>query len=252
MSFKDKTLEVEKSDEGDVDERSTLMHLADHIYRKIEPHIGNNELEVEVRLCSHQVPIMELQQPYTILSKQFGPQPGKIKVGVTKEGFEAIKNYLIATKTDTDHPPLMTTTEDVKVNNERYSYDLINSDTGPIRKLTSVIIKQRILFVDVAINREDINYDFRFSINTESPVSIPATSPTKKMYSYTRFKKRISIKDGLFLYDLTEIRTSSEDLSYEIEIEGCFERENPKEDLTREWLVELMQRILSLAAIASK
>ncbi|CCW64325.1 unnamed protein product [Phytomonas sp. EM1] len=245
-------LQAGKKNYDNADDGSALMDLVEHVYGKIEPHIGCDGLEIEVRLCSHQVPTTELLQPFTIISRQCGPRPGKIKVGVTKDGFEAIKKYLIETKTDTEHPPLQAFTEDVILNSKRYSYDIIGSGTERVRKLAAVMVKRRLHVVDVAVNQKGSHYDLRFSVSLESGVSTPAQPPMSKMNSYTRFKERMSIEDDLFRYDLTQVHASGEDVSYEVEIEGCFKGRNAREELTREWLAELTQRVLKLAEIASK
>ncbi|CAH7686882.1 CYTH-like domain-containing protein [Phakopsora pachyrhizi] len=86
-----------------------------------------------------------------------------------------------------------------------------NHSAGQIKRC---IVKQKLGHLDICSPNR--SFDFRISVNLERPVAIPNES---QRVLYKRFKDRLSYSHQVCQIDLTQVRSSDNSITHELEVE---------------------------------
>lgn len=216
-------------------------------------HLPN--LEVEMRLCSLALdPRGAMPAQPTIL-----PRGVKITVGVTKEHFAAILVHLQRTLVTPDNAATEQTTEDIQVRSgRRFTYLLPVAGADAAATLVESLNKKRRFADDIKV--PGAAYDLRLSASVEEPAEggsarpetpppPPPPGPVVRGGGYRRRKRRVTIADGSYRYDCTEVEDSTGGRSFEVEIEGVFA--SAAAELTLAWVEGLLARMTALCAVCT-
>ncbi|PWV13154.1 Capping enzyme RNA triphosphatase 1 [Trypanosoma cruzi] len=224
---------------GNAEQRAVAKALFDAVNK----HLSNPFIEVEMRLGQFKVGEDALREN---TGDQNGAQTNGLRIVdanftacVSTEDYERIKTYLMTEMGNSSMT--RSVTHDVSLRGWRHTY-ATDEDGNPTR-CVSIVRKKRILVKNIVVPLGA--YNLRFAVSTETPGDLRFSGAGPRA-GHTRLKDRLSITDGMFRYDMTQV-TEKGVLMHEVEIEGVFSSHETQ--LTESWLEELLSRAMRLATL---